>query len=291
MKLNQRILLLLAMSLVPTLASSSPILSVRPQGQTSVSAPQNAKQELNDQLWEAARRGDAAGVTALLDKGADVNAKFRYGTTALFKAAERGNTEVVKLLLARGADATIKDTFYGATAMTWALSQKHVDVVRLLLEKDPTGANEVLLTGVREGNPGLVKVALDRGVDKSNLTSALAAAQSSDQKNTEILEMLKKAGAEPPLEVDAATLQSYTGKYKSEQGFELTISVKDGKLVGTAQGQPPLTLMALDKTTFRPTAFDGVSLGFNVENGKATSIALKQGTTTTQMKRVEETKP
>ena len=60
-------------------------------------------------------------VTALLDKGADVNAKFRYGTTALFKAAERGNTEVVKVLLARGADVSVKDTFYGATAMTWAL--------------------------------------------------------------------------------------------------------------------------------------------------------------------------
>ena len=54
---------------------------------------QNSKQELNDQLWEAARSGDAAAVTALLDKGADVNARFRYGTTALFKAAERGHIE------------------------------------------------------------------------------------------------------------------------------------------------------------------------------------------------------
>jgi len=252
---------------------------------------QNTKQELNDQMWEAARRGDAASVTAMLDKGADVNAKFRYGTTALFKAAERGNTEVVKVLLARGADPTIKDTFYNATAMTWALSQKHVDVVRLILEKDPTSVNEVLMTGVREGNPPLAQIAIDRGVDKKNLSSALAVAQSSEPKNTEILEMLKKAGAEPPLEVDAATLQSYTGKYKSEQGFELTISVKDGKLLGTATGQPPLSLMALDKTTFRPTAFDGLNLVFNVENGKTTSLTLKQGTTTTQMKRVEETKP
>src|SRR6185436_1983658 len=52
---------------------------------------QTSKQELNDQLFEAVRKGDAAGVTAALDKGADVNAKFRYGATALFKAAERGN--------------------------------------------------------------------------------------------------------------------------------------------------------------------------------------------------------
>ena len=54
------------------------------------------KQELNDQLFEAVRKGDAAAVTAALDRGADVNAKFRYGATALFKAAERGNAEVVE---------------------------------------------------------------------------------------------------------------------------------------------------------------------------------------------------
>src|ERR1700730_8915983 len=124
---------------------------------------QNPKQELNDQLFEAARKGDAAAVTALLDQGADVNAKFRYGTTALFKAAERGNTEVVKVLLARGADVNVKDTFYSATAMTWALSNKHIEVVRALLEKSADSVGEVLMSGVRDGNIEFVRVALDRG--------------------------------------------------------------------------------------------------------------------------------
>jgi ankyrin repeat protein len=123
---------------------------------------QNSKQELNDQLFEAARKGDAAAVTALLDRGAEVNAKFRYGTTALFKAAERGNTEVVKVLLTRGADVSVKDTFYGATAMTWALDNDHVEVVRVLLEKSADNVGEVLMTGVREGKLDLVRVALDR---------------------------------------------------------------------------------------------------------------------------------
>src|SRR4026208_1480596 len=95
----------------------------------------NLKQELNDQLFEAVRKGDVAAATAALDHGADVNAKFRYGTTALFKAAERGNLEVAKLLIDRGADLNVKDTFYGATAMSWAIDGKHAAVVRLLLEK------------------------------------------------------------------------------------------------------------------------------------------------------------
>src|ERR1041385_2219380 len=135
----------------------------------------NPKQELNDQLFEAVRKGDVAAVTAALDHGADVNAKFRYGTTALFKAAERGNAEITKILLDRGADTKVKDTFYGATAMSWAIDGKHVQVVRLLLEKNTDEIEDVLLKGVREADAELLKVALDRGgIPPESLTAALA---------------------------------------------------------------------------------------------------------------------
>lgn len=248
---------------------------------------QAGKQELDEQLWEAARKGEAATVRILLDKGANVNAKFRYGTTALFKAAERGHTEVVKLLIERGADVTVKDTFYGATAMTWALENKHVEVVRALLEKSAEGVDEVLLTGAREGNTALVRVALDRGgVKADTLTSALASTMS-DEKRAEIAEMLRRAGAVPPVSVDADVLQSYVGKYKSEQGTEISVTLKDGKLYATPPGQSPLGLRATDKTTFKPTDFDGLVITFNVEGGKTTGFTLKQGQTTTQFKKVD----
>src|SRR6186713_959842 len=96
---------------------------------------QGSKAELNEQLFEAVRKGDAAAVTAALDRGADVNAKFRYGTTALFKAAERGNADVTKVLLDRGADVHVKHTFHRATALSWALQTDHLHVVTLLLQK------------------------------------------------------------------------------------------------------------------------------------------------------------
>jgi hypothetical protein len=258
--------------------------------QNAKQEPKDPKQELNDQMWEAARKGDAAAVSALLDKGADVNAKFRYGTTALFKAAERGHTEVIKVLIARGADVTVKDTFYKTTAMTWALQNKNAAVVGALLEKDATSVDEVLTTGAREGNAELVGVALAKGGAKpETLTAALAAAMS-DKDKVQIVEMLKKAGALPPLEVDPATLQSYVGKYKTEQGGEIAVSLKDGKLFGTPTGQQPLELMAVDKTTFRPVAFDGMSVTFSVEGGKATGFTFKRGANNALYKRVEETK-
>ena len=249
--------------------------------------PANSKQALNDQLFEAVRKGDAAAVTALLDKGADVNAKFRYGTTALFKAAERGHVEVVKVLLARGVDVKVKDTFYQTTAMNWALDGKHVDIVRLLLEKNGDAAEDVLMTGIQESNEEYVKMALDRGGIKPEALTAALAMASADQKKATTIELLKKAGAQPPLEVDAATLQSYAAKYKGETGPEATILVKDGKLLVAGFAREPIPLMALDNTTFRPLAFAGITLKFNVEAGKVVSMTFKQGPTTNVMKRLE----
>ena len=245
-----------------------------------------SKQELNDQLYDAVRKGDVAGVTAALDHGADVNAKFRYGTTALFKAAERGNEQIVKILLDRGADVKVQDTFYKATAMTWAIDGKHVQVVRLLLEKGAEEVEDALLMGVRQGNADLVKAALDRGTLKPESLTVALAILSGDQTNAAISELLTKAGANPPFQVDAATLQSYTGKYKGDPGPQVTITAKDGRLMVGGFGPELQPLMAIDNKTFRPVNFGGITLTFNVEDGKVTSATLKQGATATQMKRI-----
>lgn len=255
-------------------------------------AAQDPKQALNDQLFEAVRKGDVAAVTSLLDKGADVNAKFRYGQTALFKAAERGHASVVRVLLDRGADVSVKDTFYGATARSWAINHGHAEVVKLLFEKDPSGVDEVLLAGVRSSNEALVKVALDRGGVKPQTLTAALVASAANEKNAGITELLKKAGAVPPPEIDAATLQSYAGKYKGEPGPEFTVVVKDGKLLVVVQGRPePMPLMPVDKTNFRPVEFEGISFTFNVEGNNVTGMTFKQGTNTTPLKRVVEAKP
>ncbi len=249
-------------------------------------AAQDPKQALNEQLYEAARKGDVAEVKALLDRGADVNAKFRYGATALFKAAERGHTEVARLLIERGADVTVKDTFYGATALYWATDKGHIGVVRAILSKSAEGAGDVLTSGVRAGNAEMVATALETGkVPAESLTAALAAA-SSDEKKAAIAEMLKKAGAQPPPEVDAGLLRSYVGKYKGEPGPEISVALKDGKLVATANNQP-IALMAVDQQTFRPVEFDGITLTFKTEAGKVTGLDFKQGPNTTLLKRVD----
>jgi hypothetical protein len=248
---------------------------------------QDARQQLHDQLWEAARKGDAVAVKALLDKGADVNAKFRYGATALSYASDKGHTEVVKILLERGADTNVRDTFYNTTPLEWALAKNHTAIVKALLEKGAEGVDDVLTTGARSGNAEFVRLALARGGLKPQALTVALAVSMNDEKKAEIAEMLRKAGAVPPPEIAAEVLQAYVGKYKSEQGLEIGITVKDGKLLAIPTGQGPLALSAVDKTTFRPMDFDGVSLSFTVESGKAISLTLSRGPNTTILKKVE----
>lgn len=122
------------------------------------------------------------------------------------------------------------------------------------------------------------------GIKPETLTAALASASTSDK--SEIAELLKKAGAVPPPAVDAATLQSYAGKYRSEQGNEVVLSVKDGTLLATPTGQGPLAMMSIDKTSFRPVAFDGIVITLIIENEKVTGFNLKQSQGTSVFKRV-----
>jgi hypothetical protein len=242
-----------------------------------------------EELLAAARKGDVTAVRALLDKGVDVNSKNRYGATALSYACDRGNLELVTLLIERGADVNATDTFYKASPITWATMNGHADVIKLLLAKGAKGADSVLMAGVGSKDAALVKVALDKGgIPQATLSAALASA--TRQKETEIIEMLKKAGAESAptsYKVDVETLKSYEGSYKAED-FEMKFTVREGSLTGSAAGRDEFTLVAVDKTTFSIAEFEGMTVAFSVEGGKVTSVAIKRGDRTTILKKVEQ---
>lgn len=247
-------------------------------------------QDQGDELRRAASEGDVARVKALLDAGADVNAKNDYGGTPLSFACDRGRTEVVQLLLERGADPNTKDTFYGASPLTWAAMKKRPEIVGLLLDKGAQGADDALTSAVFQGEAEIVKVVLEKGKPKpETLSNALAAA--TEAKKEEIVALLKAAGAQPPapadFAVDAAVLASYAGDYEAASGTVLSVTLADGQLSVTVPGGPTLALGALDQVTFRPKQFPALKLVFEATDGKVTGLLADDGTNKTPFKKKE----
>ena len=83
----------------------------------------------------AAEKGHEAVVQLLIDKGADIEAKNHYGRTSLFWAAENGQETVMQLLINKGADIEAKDSSFDRTPLSWAAENGHEAVVQLLVDK------------------------------------------------------------------------------------------------------------------------------------------------------------
>jgi outer membrane protein assembly factor BamB len=260
----------------------------------SAQAPAAPQSALAEELWAAARAGDAARVTATLDKGIDVNTRTRYGATALTFAADKGHVEIVKLLIARGADVNVQDTFYQMRALDMAMMNKHADVVKLLLERGSKGAPGVLPMAIQAGNAALVAAVLESPeLTRAHVRPALAGAKKVN--NPEIIALIEKklasmpeAAAPAAVTVDRATLQSYVGSYRNEEaGAAITIALNGDVLTLAPPGNPtPMTLVAVSPTSFRVAERDGLAITFEGRGGTIERVLAVAGNSTQVWTRV-----
>jgi ankyrin repeat protein len=181
-------------------------------------------------LWIAASNSSTAMIDRLLQAHADPNIAPQTNGTPLMIAARLGNADAVKALLDHGADPNAKEASHGQTALMWAVSGRHPDVVRLLLaahadvgartkswtqrvlmccqyyESESDGDDTVvkggytaLLFAAQDGDVATVKMLLAAGADIKDAapdgSSALLIAAHAEQ--DDVAAALLDAGADP----------------------------------------------------------------------------------------------
>jgi len=117
---------------------------------------------------------------AVINAGADVNARFKFDNTALMYASE-GSLFAAKLLIERGADVNAIGNF-GSNALFVAIGNKQNEIVELLIQNGANTCSESTSTlnngrfnsspivyAVAVNNLTAVKLLLDNGVEVNTI--------------------------------------------------------------------------------------------------------------------------
>ena len=96
--------------------------------------------------------------------------KRKADAQALFLAATDGDGAMVKLLLEKGAELKSKDK-YGRTPLCWAAENGHVAVVKLLLENGSQPESMPLLLAAMREHEAVVELLLENGYRETPLVS------------------------------------------------------------------------------------------------------------------------
>ncbi|PWU05522.1 MAG: hypothetical protein C5B51_14245 [Terriglobia bacterium] len=158
-------------------------------------------------------------VEKLLAAGANPNLVAANGESPLMAASRSGKLEIVQALLEHGADVNAKENVRGQNALMWAVSQKHADVVRMLLEHGAdvharTRSNpQLFFTGEPSGAGRNAADWVMRTIDRGGSTALMFAARQGDIASARLL---LAAGARPndvaPDGTGALVLASYSGQ-------------------------------------------------------------------------------
>jgi ankyrin repeat protein len=136
-----------------------------------IAKPQITAIEVSLTLFSAVDGNCIGMATELLDHGASVDARDRFGARPLSHAARFGHLQMVDLLLARDAPINARN-LAGATALFFAAEGGHTLIVQRLIERGAdvklagrSGVSPVAAAAYA-GNDAIVEALLARGADE-----------------------------------------------------------------------------------------------------------------------------
>jgi len=134
--------------------------------------------DLSNELCEATRCGNLAQVEALLNAGASVNARDDYGDTPLIAAVRESHIDVCRLLLNRNAQ--VDDERYGQTALIYAAEMGNTEICQLLIDnkaqlnRKESGCWTPLMHAAHKRNTATCKLIIDATIKLLDKTPAIA---------------------------------------------------------------------------------------------------------------------